>query len=312
MKTPIHSPQCSRPESSVTLAATLTAFRLSLIGALISLFASCATKVPPKPIHTLMPDASGGIALMVDVSIQRDSVGTGGDYFVIKEAEDEARAALGELRKSLKPTGLRVRGEIASVCATQFTRESQTICVAEQVGASSRQARRPAKVSGSAGADDQLAKAIVVVSTYAFERAGVSQATKSAQLISVAEFQNASKVIQGRTNASNLLYLGASGISLSTGKKVGSFLGKVAIGTATGVLTAGMGTGYAVMFIPGSTVNGMTLKGAIIDLRTGTLTWSNAVSQPGDPMKAGKVANRATMDRLFLNVSFQPATQSSP
>ena len=71
--------------------------------------------------------------------------------------------------------------------------------------------------------------------------------------------------------------------------------------------TAGLGTGFFLVFAPGFQIlDGMVMEGALIDLDSGRLTWSNAVRARGDPIHPKVMANPEALDLLFHNLMFRP------
>ncbi len=76
--------------------------------------------------------------------------------------------------------------------------------------------------------------------------------------------------------------------------------------------TAGLGTGFYMVFVPGHLTgfDGMIMEGALVDLDSGQLTWSNAVTERRDPIHPENMANVEGLDLLFHGLMFQ--TKSMP
>lgn len=251
--------------------------------------------------------------LLVDACVQKDALGTDGDYFVIEEAEAGGRAAAAALRRYIDGTGVTIRGEIIAVCAARLNTNSQTVRAADRAGGRVRDAVPPLKLPASIAGDAEYVSALQLISTYSFERAAVPAKKDNIHTnhgptrISMAEFQRAAKVLKDRTGASSVLFLGVLGKSRTGGKALAQFLGAMTVGIGTAYATAGLGTGVYVMFVPGSQVSGSMLEGALIDLDSGELAWSKAVGSIGNPVKPQTLANPEALDMLFRDVMFKPA-----
>ena len=288
------------------------------------LLGGCAATPPSsrQVSHDSILGRQSGVLLLVDACVQRDTLGTSTDYFVINEAEAGAQATLGVLRKYVQDSGIPVRAEVVSVCGARLNTNNAPIRVAESVGGSVRNIQPPAWITGAFTNDTPFVRAVGVVSTYAFERAAVDSASakkggkrpKGSEMpasISIHEFQSAAQVIRDRTQASSVLFLGVLGTSRSGGKATAQFLTGLTLGVGTAVATAGLGTGFYLVFIPGHQVDGMVMEGALIDLETGQLTWSNAVRAGGDPIHPKVMANSDVLSLLFRDVMFKPVANPS-
>ena len=298
---------------------------LKFVAAILAIwvFGGCVATAPSsrQVSHDAVLGRQSGVLLLVDACVQRDTLGTSTDYFVIKEAEAGAQATLGILRKYVQDSGIPVRAEIVSVCGARLNTNNAPIRVAESVGATVQNIHPPAWITGAPTNDTELVRALGAVSTYAFERAAVDSAStnksgkrpKSGKLpasISPSEFQSAAKVIQDRTQAASVLFLGVLGNSRSGGKATTQFFESLAVGVGTAFATAGLGTGYYVMFMPGHKPDGMVMEGALIDLETGQLTWSNAVRAGGDPIHPKVMANSDVLSLLFRDIMFKPVANA--
>jgi hypothetical protein len=61
------------------------------------------------------------------------------------------------------------------------------------------------------------------------------------------------------------------------------------------------------MFTPQYSGTGSILEGALIDLESGELTWSNAVKPYGDPIEAETWLEPQPLDLLFHDLLFKRA-----
>ena len=280
----------------------------------ICLTAGCTTP-PPKSeqvFHDPLLARQNGALLLVDACIQRDEIGDS-DYFVIDESQSGAQAMLEALHKYLASNDVLIRTEVISVCGARLNAERSAITVADSVDGMKRQAQQPLRVSGPNTDDRQFVQALGVVSTYAFERAAVKKNKKTNETeplhaISADDFRVAAAVLKKKTQASTVLFVGALGTSLSGGKKAAQFLGSMVVGVGTAIATAGLGTGYYAIFMPGHQIDGAVMEGALIDLETGKLTWSNAVRAAGDPVQPKVLSNSDTLDLLLRDIMFQSAS----
>jgi hypothetical protein len=287
------------------------------------------------------------VVLDVDASVQIETLGPN-DYFVIREAREGGQAAMESLRKYAGESDIPIRGEVVTVGAARLSADGEPLRVADAAGQSSRMAPQPFSVPPSIVNDPEYVKALSVLDTYAMERAGAlanskasdARATPSVDIdvfhkhtmvragtltigkasdaqaapsVDIDAFHNAATVVEARTQASSVLFLGVLGKSRSASLEVADFMGRLVVGEAVAFATAGLGTGYYVIFVPGHMTgfDGMYLEGALVDLQTGQLTWSNAVQVNRDPIHAKNMANKENFDLLFHNLMFRPAAQSS-
>lgn len=284
----------------------------------MSLLTACAAPAPSKSEQVFsdpLLTRQGGVLVLVDSCIQRDGLGDR-DYFVVKESQAGAHAALEALHDILQRNDVVVRADVILVCGARLNATHSSITVADTVGGERRQASQPLQVSGPGADDPRLLQALSDLSTYAFERAAVQRDKKAAgkkneppPAISASTYHEAAALLKEKTQASTVLFLGALGTSISGGKKAAQFMGGMIVGIGTGVATAGLGTGYYAMFIPGHKISGAVMESALIDLESGELTWSNAVRASGDPVQPEVLANAETLDLLLHNIMFQPVSR---
>lgn len=280
--------------------------------------ATGCTATPPKTNQVATDPLlarEGGVLLLIDVCVQRDGLEFGG-YFVIAEAAAGGQVALEALHKHLNNSDIRVRSTVAAVCAARVNTDRSLISAADSVSDKKRKAEQPLRISGTHTEDPQYVQALGVISTYAFERAAVDAKKKPDDknekqseppaAISMSDFRAAADVLKARTQASSVLFLGALGTSYSAAKTVARQFGRVVIGMGTALATAGLGTGYYLAFAPGFQFDGWVLEGALIDLQSGQLTWSNAVKAYGDPVDPQTLAKTYALDVLFQDIFFRP------
>ena len=297
----------------------------------ICALAGCSATPPKSRLvsHDPILSRQGGVLLMVDACVQRDALGDTDDYFVITEAKSGAQAVLSALRKYVQDSGIPVRAEIIPfVCGARHSTDNFPIRVADSVGSPVRSDQQPLGVSAMIKNDPQYVNALSVVSTFAFERAAITRVAPKASdedspsrnaptRVGMDDFRTAAKVLKGRTQASSVLFVGVLGISRSAGKTAVQSIGSFIVAMGSAIMTVGLGTDYYLIYTPGHQIDGMVIKGALIDLESGQLTWSNAVRVRGDPIDPKVMADPTALDLLFRDimlkpVSVQPTSSSNP
>jgi hypothetical protein len=284
-----------------------------------TLAAGCVANQPMsrKVSHDPRLARQGGVLLLVDACVQIDAIQSASDYFVINEAESGGKETLAALHRYVEDSGIAVRSEVVSVCGSRLNSKHSLSRVADTVGGQVREAQQPLRISETIKNDPQYVDALAVVSTFAFEHAAVEgkKATAGAKeapgdapaSISMDEFHAAAEVIKDRTQASSVVFLGVLGSKPSAGKTAIEVAGGLAIGMAIAVATAGLGTGYYLIFVPGHKVSGMVMEGAMIDLDSGQLSWSHAVHIRGNPLDSKVMANPQGLDLLLHGLMFAPS-----
>jgi len=280
---------------------------LSLISLLGMMFA-CSAAPPSSTIvtHDPMLGRSGGVALLIDVCLQRDGVG-GGDYFLISESERGAEISQQRLRGYLEDSGIHVREQATLICGARHG-DDETIPAAISIGDTVNEQTQPLSSDSRFVMDQEYIDALAVISTYAFERAAAED-TNAGRAISEPMFHQAGKLVRDRTGAASILFMGALGTSRSGALNAVTNVGRFIVGMGTAMATAGLGGDYYYIFVPGRKISGRFLEGALIDLDSGDLTWSNAVTVGGNPADVGHWENNEPLDLLFHDLLFQPSGQ---
>ena len=280
------------------------------------------TATPPKSTrvsHDPILAQRGGALLMVDACIKRDELGESGDYFVIAESESGAQVALEALRKYVKNSGIPIRAElIPFVCGARHNTTDLSIRAADRLGGTERDDSQPLAVSETISSDLQYVNALGVVSTFISEngvassRSTPSDSDEDSQndvapnSVSVEDFQVAASIVKAKTQASSILYLGVRGVSRSAGLATVQAIGSIVVGTLTALVTAVPASDYYYGFLPEFQIDGMLMKGALINLETNQLSWSNVVLVRGDPIeKPELMANPQALHMLYHNIVFE-------
>ncbi len=248
-----------------------------------------------------------GVVVLVDVCLQRDGLGGAGDYFVVEESQHGAMRVQDKLRQYLDDSNIHVRAQATLICGAQHG-DKESILTSDRIGGDASMRSQPLLFTSSNTADDEgYELALQIISAYAFERAAAGDAAKPGA-VSQLEFLDAADVVQNRTGAASIFFLGALGSSRSGAANVVSAIGRVIVGTATGVATAGLGGDYYVMFLPGGKASGRLMEAALIDLESGQLTWSNAVNVGGNPAHEKNWENDQPIELLIHDILFQPSS----
>lgn len=284
----------------------------------------CAPTQPKsyQVTHRSVLEREGGVLLLVDACVLRDDIGKSGDYFIIEETKAGAEAALASMRKMVQDSGLRVSDAVVLICGAPHGVGGAPIRVAPKVGGKVTLAKQPIGASPGVENDPEYLQALTVVSTYAIERAGVSPNGKTLlsptngaasipATISPTAFRDAAGVVQKRTGAATLCYLGILGHSDTGGKVFGQTFLSVAIGMGTGMATAGLGAGFYVAFGPVFAGDGMVMEGALVELESGDLNWSRAIVAGGDPAKPKVIADAERLNLLFHDIMFQSVSDAN-
>lgn len=287
------------------------------------MFAGCAGthKVKYVQQHDPIMDRNGGVVLLVDVCNQIDVVGDN-DYFVINESKEVIQALVKETRTYLEQNGVQVLAEVTPfVCGAFDTPENTPMKVADKQGDTIMESQKPYGVADELINDPEYLNALTTISTYVFEREMIKiirhYSKKDTQSLSLIvtddQLKTASEIIKAKTNASSILYVGLKGTKISGGKKFGQGLFSFTVGMATGIATAGMGTGYWVSYMPGRNKDWKYSGAGLINLESGELVWSSWSSAQGNPLKPEKVATTDSIELLLKDLVFdeEPVEDSS-
>lgn len=284
---------------------------IAVVVCILSLLSACSAAPPARHVVSHDPTLSRqeGVLLLVDVCIQKDAIGEDEDFFVIAESKYAAQTSLNILRSYVADSNIPIRAEITAVCAAKHG-AAKHILVSDNFNAEPRHAPQPLYINNGLEPDEQYVNAISTISTYAFERAAIDNNDNKAlenATVTTLTFLESADIVRDRTNASSIVFLGALGTSRSAAKTVAQGIGGFVVGLGTGIATVGLGTGYYVMFTPQYSGTGSILEGALIDLESGELTWSNAVKPYGDPIEAETWLEPQPLDLLFHDLLFKRA-----
>ncbi len=274
---------------------------------LTGMLPGCTAAPPSSTVVTHDPTLgrNEGVAVLIDVCLQRD--GIGGDYFMIGESETGAGISRRQLRGYLQDSGITIREQATLICGARHG-DAALIPAADSIGEAVTQQRQPLAVDSELAMDKEYIDALVVISSYAFERAAADEAA-AGHRISESMFRDAGGIVRNRSNAGSVLFLGALGTSRTGALNAVTGVGRFIVGMGTGLATAGLGGDYYAVFVPGSKISGRLYEGALIDLESGKLAWSNAVTVAGNPAKADNWESDQPLDLLFHDLLFQPQGQ---
>ncbi len=247
-----------------------------------------------------------GVVVLVDVCLQRDGVGSDGDYFIVEESRHGARVAGDKLREYLEDSNILVREQSMLVCGARHGNQ-ESIPAATRIGDDVSARDQPLSFNGLRDEGRPYVSALAAVSAYAFERAATKEESANPVAVTQLEFLDAPDVTRQETGAASLLCLGVLGTSRSGALNVLSGVGRAMVGMATGVATAGLGGDYYLIFTPGAKISGRLMEAALVDLETGQVKWSNAVRVSGNPADEKHWENNQPIELLFYELLFQPS-----
>jgi hypothetical protein len=292
---------------------------LRLIGicAVIVMLAGCASTPVMKTIqqHDPILDQKGGPILLVDVCNQIDVVGDD-DYFVFNESKDVAHALTGEIVTYLQQNGVQVASSIVPfVCGALDVPGNPARKCAEKAGGTITELPKPYCIADEIANDSAYLNGLTTLSTYVYERKLIDVMKHYAKQKRFGkEFQEpvcavnddqlieASNTIKAKTNAASILYVGLKGTRISGGKKFAQGLASITVGMATGIATAGLGTGVWVAIIPGHSTDWKYTTASLVDLESGKVVWSGWTSKQGNPLMPKDVANSKDISLLLKNM----------
>lgn len=287
--------------------------------ALLFLLTACGTPAPPTSRRVVAHESvadSGGTMLIVDVCLNHSPLGVD-DYFVVSNARRGADALTLATTQFFAPSEVRIESKLVPfVCGALHDSGNAPKRVADAIDGDVSTRPQPLWVSPEIAADLEYVNALQVLSTFIFERAlariNIAESAPGAEPgATPATVRDAAAVVARRSGRSSLLYVGATGHSLSSGKAAALGVARIAAGVALSVavgpvFTAG-GTSYGVIFVPGGPVDKRQLVAALFDLRSSAVVRSNVVRGGGDPMDPAVLSSRETMQLLLRDVAFNTA-----
>jgi hypothetical protein len=273
------------------------------------------SKVKSVQQHDPILDQNGGPLVFVDVCNEIDAVGDN-DYFAVSESK-EVSHALGEgVEDYLNKNGVTVRATINPfVCGALDKPGNPPSKYAEKRGEDVAEAPRPYGISEEVNGDLEYINSLSTLSTYVQER-NLLAAAKSysknkdafkelKQIVSDEELAGACTVIREKSGAGSLLYVGMAGTKLTGGKKLAQGLASFTIGMITAIATAGLGTGYYYMYMPGRNVDWKYSNTGLINLESCKMTWTNWTGRRGNPLEPKEVASQDNMQALLRELVFK-------
>jgi hypothetical protein len=285
-----------------------------------ALVGACGTPAPPTSrrvvAHEAVAQAAGSL-LVVDVCLNHSPLGVD-DYFVVSNSRQGADALLGATAQFFEATDVQIRTRlIPFVCGALHDSDNAPKRVADVIDGAVRVQPQPLWVAPEVAADAEYVHALQLLSSHVFQRSLADVAGKSSAPVgNVSEetslqLQGAAALVARRSGRSSLIYIGATGHSLSSGKAAALNVARVAAGIALSVavgpvFTAG-GTSYGVVFVPGGPVDKRQVVAGLFDLQQAKLLRSNVIHGGGDPMKIEVLASRTSVQLLLRDVAFSTA-----
>lgn len=288
---------------------------------------SCAASPPMCQLVRQNPvlEKSGGVLIVADMCIKLDAIGEEGDYFVVKESKECAQAIVEIAKRILSENEIKVNESFSPfICGVIHDQENDLKNVADCLGDPVKRMSQPFGVNAAISSDKEYIAALSNASTYVYLHGGsvdakpqaangtaegnveTDEKPKDQPNVSEEEFKEAIDLISQRTNASSLLFLNLHGNKISGGKKTAQALGRIFVGLATGIATAGLGTGYYVAVFPGGSQDGHIMGAALVDIETMNLSWTNKISAIGDPVNVENTADEGNLKLLLRGVLHEP------
>lgn len=299
--------------------------KLKIISAVISAsiafsLIACGTVSPPTSQVLIRQSGTGiesGTLLLVDVCLNESPL-IGDEYFVIANSKDAARVVLAAAEKYLGAIGFtNITGIVPFVCGAAHNTTGAPERVANLIDGDVLTLRQPFAVDETVAKDEEYLNALKTISTYIYQSAlfRFSHAKSNDQpegaVSPVARgyiVDGAIDKIKERSLKTNLVYIGITGTSLSSGKAAALGIARFASGlvfsVAAGPLFSAGGTGYYLVYVPGGITDGSQIASGVLDLRTGKLTGANVISVLGDPMKSEIFIQKDAMRLLLRDVVF--------
>jgi hypothetical protein len=282
--------------------------------------AACGTPAPPTSRRVVAHEAAAqaaGSLLVVDVCLNHSALGVD-DYFVVSSSRQGADALLAVIAQFFEATDVQIRTKLVPfVCGAVHDPDNAPKRVADVIDGAVRVQPQPLWVAPEVAADAEYMHALQLLSSHVFQRSLADLASKSsapagnASQASSSQLQDAAALVARRSGRSSLIYVGATGHSLSSGKAAALGVARVAAGIALSVavgpvFTAG-GATYGVVFVPGGPMDKRQVVAGLFDLQQAKLVRSNVIHGGGDPMKTEVLASRDSIQLLLRDVAFSTA-----
>ncbi|MCK5504855.1 MAG: hypothetical protein KAJ10_06815 [Thermodesulfovibrionia bacterium] len=300
--------------------------RLSLIMLSAVLLTACITVAPPtiqRLSHYSELKDEAGTLLVVDVCLKIDTVGDD-DYFVIKNAKEGAQAFVNVASQYMLASGLTVVDELFFVCGALHDNINTPKRIAKTVNGDVELIKQPFAIDNSLMQDAEYISALQDMATFAYQSAilksisikesnGSSKKLYSSEKTEVTDSQDPSStsklfispervkaafsVVAERSHRSSLVYIGITGNSRSSGKKLALGSASFLIGMSTGLATG-------VSVVPFFPADANIMTAGLINLQSGTLIKSNLVQINGDPMNPEVLAQSYKAHLLLRDLIF--------
>lgn len=278
--------------------------------------AGCAA--PPPSVqrvvaHGAAADA-GGTLLVVDVCLNHSPL-TEGDYFVIANARQGAKALELATQQFLDAADVRVRSSlIPFVCGALHDPANVPKRVADEIDGAVSERAQPLWVAPDLVADADYVNSLQILASHVFRRSLAAYdkdkpPAPDARPDTPADDQlarRAAATVARKSGRSTLLYVGVTGHSLSSGKAAAAGVARVVAGVAMSIAVGPVFTGGGVqvnaIFVPGGPVDKRQMAAGLFDLRQGQLLRSRVVGGGGDPMKPEVLAERDGLNLLLRDL----------
>lgn len=285
------------------------------------LVAGCAgaPKPPPFIAPQTHPALAAGVRLLTEACVQR-RVLLGANHFVVEASDAAARKLDAHARAHLARYGVSAtQAPALSVCGVQTDAHNPQKTHAQVADGPTASKAPPLAVSDALAAWGDASAglpALLAELQLAAQRPAAEQATEAT--LSAAAREVAAAIA---APDAALLYVGLSGNSESAGKIAAQVAAIVGVGVAAGVIaapaagaslaaptaaqTATQSAATQVAANVGAsflTEDGVLVVGALADVRSGRIVWTNTEAAQVDPMKLELLGRGATTERLLITL----------
>lgn len=256
------------------------------------------------------------VLLVVDVCVAYTQL-VGSDYFVVEPSRQNAESLVADVKQFLTVQGVKVDATLVPfVCGALHDAANVPKKVATAVDGDIADQAQPFWLAPPLVNDATYRAALLDLATYWYQGA-LAQSTPAGQAPAAAprfiddgRAREAMRVVRERSGHDNLIYIGVTGSSLSTGGTAVvntlRFVAGVAISVAIGPIYVGSGSAIGVVYVPGIHRDAFQMAAALVDLRSARVPSSRVVHATGDPLKPEVLGHRNALGLLLRELTLAP------
>ena len=296
--------------------------RLAL--ALSALVAACGTVNPPESKQLVRREAMGpghDVLLLVDTCLSKSPL-VGDDYVVVSNSKTGAKSISNVVQEYLKATGVSGIVPISPfVCgADRAWSKSQLRPAAENIDGQVTNRSFPIGPDLDFAKTSDFTDALGVVSSSVYRKALIAATAKSDKnnaqngaidATSEASLRAATNFLLKSTGATSLIYVGAAGSSLSSGKaaalKIAQFVTAMAFGATSyslGPAFRAVGSNYYIVYQSSASMDFIQVAAGYVDLQTGKVLRTNMIHSRIDPMQSSDLLSVSDTKLLMRELIF--------